>query len=67
MAKVLSIAKSNGTLSGRLPLEQVWLADDSAGGGQIVPLYTGYSHMQSTLFSRRVTNPSLPISCAVFQ
>ena len=26
-------------------VKQVWLADDSAGGGQIVPLYNWYSHL----------------------
>ena len=25
-------------------VKQVWLADDSAGGGQIVPLYNWYNH-----------------------
>ena len=26
-------------------VKQVWLADDSAGGGQIVPLYNFYNHL----------------------
>ena len=26
-------------------VKQVWLADDSAGGGQIVPLYNWYNHL----------------------
>ena len=26
-------------------VKQVWLADDSAGGEQIVPLYNWYSHL----------------------
>ena len=26
-------------------VKQVWLADDSAGGGRIVPLYNWYSHL----------------------
>ena len=26
-------------------VKQVWLADDSTGGGQIVPLYNWYNHL----------------------
>ena len=26
-------------------VKQVWLADDSKGGGQIVPLYNWYNHL----------------------
>ena len=26
-------------------VKQVWLADDSAGGGKIVPLYNLYNHL----------------------
>ena len=28
-----------------LNVKQVWLADDSAGGGRIVPLYNWYKHL----------------------